>query len=103
MSGIPFSDKYSPSLGASEIIGFNVGACLNQLGSRYSRIPSRPPSRPYPLSRYPPKSAVPPFGISPKSSSRIEMIRAVHPNDALFHLGSDMKRDVDSLAPNAGC
>src|SRR5229473_6075214 len=30
------------------------GACLNQTGSRYSNSPSRPPSRPYPLSRYPP-------------------------------------------------
>src|SRR6266446_8349229 len=30
-------------------------ACLNQIGSRYSSSPSRPPSRPNPLSRYPPK------------------------------------------------
>src|SRR5579864_4980253 len=33
----------------------NLGACLNQAGSMYSSKPSRPPSRPYPLSRYPPK------------------------------------------------
>src|SRR5229473_8390633 len=31
------------------------GAFLNQEGSRYSSRPSRPPSRPKPLSRYPPK------------------------------------------------
>src|SRR5579863_1934535 len=31
------------------------GACLNQEASMYSSSPSRPPSRPYPLSRYPPK------------------------------------------------
>src|SRR6266446_8075278 len=31
------------------------GASLNQMGSRYSSNPSRPPSRPKPLSRYPPK------------------------------------------------
>src|SRR5579872_1964708 len=34
---------------------FNCGAFLNQEGSRYSRSPSLPPSRPKPLSRYPPK------------------------------------------------
>src|SRR5215469_12275784 len=32
----------------------NFGACLNHFGSMYSSRPSRPPSRPYPLSRYPP-------------------------------------------------
>jgi len=29
----------------------SMGACANQFGSRYSSIPSLPPSRPYPLSR----------------------------------------------------
>src|SRR3954468_2319962 len=33
----------------------SLRACLNHLGSMYSSRPSRPPSRPYPLSRYPPK------------------------------------------------
>src|SRR5258705_5469289 len=33
----------------------SLGACLNHFGSMYSSRPSRPPSRPYPLSRYPPK------------------------------------------------
>src|SRR6266403_2823300 len=33
----------------------NSGAFLNHIGSRYSRSPSLPPSRPKPLSRYPPK------------------------------------------------
>src|SRR6267154_4231723 len=33
----------------------NLGAFLNHIGSRYSRSPSLPPSRPKPLSRYPPK------------------------------------------------
>src|SRR5712671_3071561 len=32
----------------------NSGAFLNHIGSRYSRSPSLPPSRPKPLSRYPP-------------------------------------------------
>src|SRR5689334_12854269 len=31
-----------------------AGAFLNHSGSKYSNNPSRPPSRPYPLSRYPP-------------------------------------------------
>src|SRR3954447_16925837 len=33
----------------------SLRACLNHLGSMYSSRPSLPPSRPYPLSRYPPK------------------------------------------------
>src|SRR5712664_2272396 len=33
---------------------FSAGAFRNHVGSRYSIKPSRPPSRPYPLSRYPP-------------------------------------------------
>src|ERR1700684_694246 len=37
-----------------DLPGFSAGAFANHAGSRYSSIPSRPPSRPYPLSRYPP-------------------------------------------------
>src|SRR5579864_3546683 len=36
-------------------VAASLGACLNHFGSMYSSRPSRPPSRPYPLSRYPPK------------------------------------------------
>src|ERR1700731_3380950 len=38
---------------------FRIGACANQAGSRYSSIPSLPPSRPNPLSRYPPNPQAP--------------------------------------------
>src|SRR5579862_1454314 len=43
------------SEGVGAIVAGSADACLNQVGSRYSSKPSLPPSRPYPLSRYPPK------------------------------------------------
>src|SRR5271165_4212842 len=58
MAGVLVSDL-SPCpgtcTGTAAIAAGNVGACLNQAGSMYSSKPSRPPSRPYPLSRHPPK------------------------------------------------
>ena len=61
-----------------------------QTGSRYANMPSLPPSRPYPDSRYPPK---PP--------RRVEQVRRIHPHDAGLHLRRYIQRHVDVLAPDA--
>src|SRR5215510_10749586 len=44
----------SSKLAAECVALGSAGADLNHAGSKYSKSPSRPPSRPYPLSRYPP-------------------------------------------------
>src|SRR5579859_6212848 len=54
MDGVLASGFSSTSAGARAFAARSAGACLNHEGSMYSSIPSRPPSRPYPLSRYPP-------------------------------------------------
>src|ERR1700730_4855228 len=50
--GAPFKSAFGLSGDFSVEI---LGAFLNQFGSMYSSKPSLPPSRPNPLSRYPPK------------------------------------------------
>src|SRR4029077_14231005 len=54
MEGVPVSAR-SCDDGTGGLAAASFGACLNHFGSMYSSKPSRPPSRPYPLSRYPPK------------------------------------------------
>src|SRR5258707_5933157 len=53
MAGVLATD--SSSLGAGNCAVGNLGAFLNHVGCKYSSRPSLPPSRPNPLSRYPPK------------------------------------------------
>ena len=51
----PLFRFFSTCAAARALAAGSCGACLNHAGSMYSSRPSRPPSRPYPLSRYPPK------------------------------------------------
>src|SRR5215472_12684318 len=55
MEGALASGAYSSSSSAGALTVGNFGACFTHFGSMYSNRPSLPPSRPYPLSRYPPK------------------------------------------------
>src|SRR5215467_8554554 len=54
MEGVLGSAACSRSPTALVLAAGNFGACFSHLGSMYSSRPSLAPSRPYPLSRYPP-------------------------------------------------
>src|SRR5215469_375658 len=55
IDGLPDSAESCNWGVAATVAATNFGAALNHFGCIYSSKPSRPPSLPYPLSRYPPK------------------------------------------------